>query len=105
MAAGLGAVGVNENMAKIVAAGFGEHAQIPAAYLGWFPSFWLALKGLFNVGHGFVLRKLLLLLCPFVQREQGAPAPSYSYGGGDDSPGHAPSGSLDHLKANVNEPD
>merc|ERR1719356_1729263 len=54
----------------------------------WFPGLFASLQALFNVGHSFVLRKLLLLMCPFIRRSQGAPSGGYSQPAwGDSSPG------------------
>mmetsp|Transcript_101334 Transcript_101334/g.282036 ORF Transcript_101334/g.282036 Transcript_101334/m.282036 type:complete len:392 (-) Transcript_101334:271-1446(-) len=74
---------------------------------GWFPNFYLSVQQLFNIGHSWVLRKLLLLLCPFIRRGQGAPSgPVWMQGG--DSPDSRQSGSSvgpDGLKVDVEEPD
>merc|ERR1712087_565989 len=66
--------------------------------------FFQTAQGYFNVGHMFVLRKLMLLMCPFVKSNQAAP-PSNGYMAGD-SPNQQ-QGSLgpDGLKVNIEDPD
>lgn len=69
----------------------------------YFPVFFAGLQQQFNVGHSYVGRKLLLLLCPFIQRSQGTPTP---WGG--DSPGGYVSGKRlgpDGLKVDIEEAD
>jgi len=66
----------------------------------WFPGFYTSLQKYFNVGHLYVLRKLMLILCPFpvlFRRGQGAPQPWDSA----QQEKHGAGG----LKNNVEEPD
>lgn len=76
----------------------------------WFPGLYRSVQLLFNVGHAFVLRKLLLLLCPFIQRGQGSAAaapPQQNWGAM--TPGGEPMRSTiagpDGMKALAEEPD
>merc|ERR550532_2875297 len=81
-------------------------AQFQASGLqGWFPTFFLSLQQLFNVGHAWVLRKLLLLLCPFLKRSQGAPPSNASWGDGVSPSGNSKPTGQDGLKIDVEEPD
>jgi hypothetical protein len=64
----------------------------------WFPALYMSLQGQFNVGQSFVMRKLMLLLCPFVKQNQASP--SYD----DTSPGPGNQAGP-HLKVDINEPD
>lgn len=72
----------------------------------WFPFFFASLQAQFNVGHGFVLRKLRLLLCPFIQASSGEPS---GFGSGDNTPGTmhkdpSTTGEV-NIKTDINEPD
>jgi len=116
MQGAMGGMGLNEAVAGLVA---GQAINQLNPYIdatglrGWFPTVFAGLQQLFNVGHSWVLRKLLLLLCPFVRRGQGAPSigglggaePSWAQGGdGPCAPGGGRAGS-DGLKVDVEEPD
>lgn len=69
---------------------------------GWFPTMLRNLQLLFAVGHTFVLKKLLLLMCPFVPKKDS----NSSQGWGDSSPGAANSRlGPDGLKVDIEEPD
>lgn len=81
----------------------GAGAVAKTGIASWFPYIFASLQGKFNVGHGFVMRKLLLLLCPFVQKDQGAP--SDTAWNSDDTPGHKNTGTLECLKTDINESD
>jgi len=72
---------------------------------GWFPTFFISLQQLFNVGHTWVLRKLLLLLCPFLKRLQGAPPASPTWGDGVSTTNNSKPRSQEGLKIDVEEPD
>lgn len=76
----------------------------------WFPTIFSSLQSQFNVGHQFVLRKLLILLCPFVKPKDGAPPPSnYGYGGNASpgGPNNQMSGTMgqEGLKEDIEEAD
>jgi len=110
----MGSMGLNETVAGLVAnQAMNQVAnQIEASGLrGWFPNIFVSLQQLFNVGHSWVLRKLLLLLCPFLRRSQGAPAVSASgpvWSPGSDGPGGKQAGAAvgpDGLKLDVDDPD
>jgi len=98
--AALGAGGMNDAMAQVVAGRVASEYQKNVG--GWFPSMFMALQQLFNVGHSFVLRKLLLLLCPFLKRgNQGEPSQPWTDGGSCGA-----SSNMDgSLKVNIEEPD
>lgn len=103
MQGAMGSMGINETMAGLAAdQAFNQITnQINASGLrGWFPTVFTSLQQLFNVGHTWVLRKLLLLLCPFLKRGQGAPAES-GFGGEMRANSVGPDG----LKVDVEEPD
>merc|ERR1719345_254787 len=72
---------------------------------GWGPYLLSSLQGQFNVSHGFVLRKLLLLLCPFVQQSQGTPSNGTFSSDGDNTPMRKSTESVEFLKVDINEPD
>lgn len=36
----------------------------------WFPVVFMSLQQLFSVGHSFVIRKMLILLCPFIKKKE-----------------------------------
>lgn len=104
MAAAAGGGGFNQAMGNAFLQEGGAALQ-QTGLSRWFPFLFANLQGQFNVGHGFVLRKLVLLLCPFVQQSQGTPVQSY---GNDPSPGgpmRKETGSIEHLKVDINEPD
>lgn len=67
----------------------------------WFPFLFMSLQQLFNVGHSFVIRKLLLLLCPFIKNKQGAPSQWAENGSSPTSSRMGPDG----LKDSIEEPD
>eukprot|EP00928_Gymnodinium_smaydae_P058605 TRINITY_DN4178_c0_g1_i2.p1 TRINITY_DN4178_c0_g1~~TRINITY_DN4178_c0_g1_i2.p1 ORF type:complete len:431 (+),score=127.60 TRINITY_DN4178_c0_g1_i2:67-1359(+) len=105
VAAGMGAMGLNPALAGLVA------NQVPLDQLSvaarWFPNVFVSLQALFNVGHAFVLRKLLMLLCPFLKRKQAA-APDQGAGWSvDASPSNTGASTLgpDGLKIQPEEPD
>mmetsp|Transcript_137587 Transcript_137587/g.343349 ORF Transcript_137587/g.343349 Transcript_137587/m.343349 type:complete len:407 (-) Transcript_137587:99-1319(-) len=94
LAGGMGAMGVNPMMADVI----GEkliHSGVEqiqsSALLRWFPSIMMGMRELFCVGHSFVLRKLLLLMCPFIKGKEGAASSPWGDGaspggGGNTSP-------------------
>mmetsp|Transcript_127592 Transcript_127592/g.232301 ORF Transcript_127592/g.232301 Transcript_127592/m.232301 type:complete len:419 (-) Transcript_127592:59-1315(-) len=79
-----------------------EEEMKKRGFSSWFPTIFTSLQMQFNVGHDYVLRKLLFLLCPFVKARGGVPPPAW----GDTSPG-GPSGNMgeDGLKVNIEDPD
>lgn len=96
-----GSMGFNEALAG--AALNQVTSQMQASGLtGWFPTVFLSLQQLFNVGHSYVLRKLLLLMCPFLRKGQGSPSPWSPNGAGDGSQHGV---GADGLKADVEDPD
>lgn len=76
------AVGLNDAVTGVVAAHVISKVQ-DVGVLGWFPSIMLGIRQSCNVGQAWVMRKLLILMCPFVQRNdsQGVPPASMNYGG------------------------
>merc|ERR1740121_2309649 len=75
---------MNSNVSQALAnAAMGNAmAQLNASGVhGWFPSIMAQLHSMFNVGESFVLRKIMVLFCPFIQKKDA--------GGqwGDSSPG------------------
>lgn len=82
----------------------GMNAMGASGLSRWAPFLFASLQGQFNVGHGFVLRKLMLLLCPFVKQSQGTPQ-GFGSDGNDSPMGHQPTGSVESLKMDINEPD
>lgn len=97
LAGGMGAMGVNPMMADVMANGLASQLQSHAV-TRWFPTAFFSLQQLFSVGHSFVLRKLLLLMCPFFKRSQGSPSTPWG-GEGQDATGS------DGLKADIEEAD
>merc|ERR1719221_79821 len=73
------------------------------------PGFMASIHGLFAVGHSFVFRKMLLLMCPFIKLSQGAPSVASSFMQDTGSPMGAQGGSsqfgADGLKVDVEDPD
>jgi hypothetical protein len=67
--------------------------------------FFTTAQGFFNVGHMFVVRKLMLLMCPFVKSGQAA-APTATWMAGDAQP-QAQGSNLgpDGLKVDIEDPD
>jgi hypothetical protein len=110
LAGSMGAMGVNSMMADAVA----QQAVNTAfqqfqgsAFTRWFPHIVVGLQELFCVGHSYVLRKLLLLLCPFIKRKEGAPSSMWGDGaspGGNSSPGGCQLGP-DGLKVDTEDAD
>jgi len=99
MTAGVaGALGMNQAVVGAVTERFIQDAGV-GKFTGWFPTFFVSLQALFNVGHNFVMRKILLLLCPFIS-SRGAPQQW-----GDASPSPQPGQSGLGLKMDVEEPD
>jgi hypothetical protein len=81
------------NMQNVVMQqGFGiaNNALRSSGFSSWFPNFYRGMQMQFNVSHSFVMRKLLLLLCPFPSKQSGVPDQSNN---------------MDGFKVNVNEPD
>jgi len=72
---------------------------------GWFPTFFISLQQLFNVGHAWVLRKLLLLVCPFLKRSQSAPPSTAAWGDGVSPTNNSKPRSQEGLKIDDEEPD
>jgi len=103
VAAGVGGGGgFNDAMAGVVASQMQEQLK-HSGFNRWFPAIQGGLQLRFNVGHAYVLRKLLLLLCPFVKRNQGAPTQAW---GGDDSTGSGSHGTgPDGMKVDTEDPD
>lgn len=101
MGAGMGGGGASEVMGNLAYNEI-QNQMRQRGVSTWFPVVFSSLQMQFNVGHAYVLRKLLFLLCPFVQARQGAPPPAW----GDTSPGGT-NGNLgeDGLKVNIEEPD
>mmetsp|Transcript_29491 Transcript_29491/g.63883 ORF Transcript_29491/g.63883 Transcript_29491/m.63883 type:complete len:400 (-) Transcript_29491:108-1307(-) len=105
LASGMGAMGMNSMMAGMMANGLANEFEGRAGQaIGWFPALFFGLQQLFRVGHGFVLRKMLLLLCPFVKR---APAENGSLNGGWGDESQQQSSPVDHegLKTDIEEAD
>lgn len=116
--AGLGAMGssmgLNETVATNMAVAAAQQITAKmdvAGVTAWFPDTIKVVHVLFNVGHSYVIRKLLLLLCPFIKRDQGAP-PAHNNAlwmqGGGSTPNAAMSNvsmDSDDLKSNIEEPD
>jgi len=107
LADGMNAMGVNSVMSSMVMSSaapmMGSFAQNPV--VGWFPTAMISLRHLFNVGHYFVLRKCLVLLCPFIP-DTRANTPSWANGGDSPGPGYNNGGEgSDSLKLEVEEPD
>mmetsp|Transcript_60991 Transcript_60991/g.160417 ORF Transcript_60991/g.160417 Transcript_60991/m.160417 type:complete len:259 (+) Transcript_60991:2-778(+) len=71
----------------------------------WFPTVFLSVQQLFSVGHSYVLRKLLLLLCPFVKRSQGAPASPGGWADGGQAEGQGVQLGPDGLMVDIEDPD
>merc|ERR1719253_423658 len=69
----------------------------------WFPTVFLSVQQLFSVGHSYVLRKLLLLLCPFVKRSQGAPTSPGGWSSGQ-ADGSGPQLGPDGLMVDIEDP-
>mmetsp|Transcript_129252 Transcript_129252/g.314008 ORF Transcript_129252/g.314008 Transcript_129252/m.314008 type:complete len:284 (+) Transcript_129252:3-854(+) len=106
----MGDMGLNNTVAGLVANQALNQIsnQIHTSGLqGWFPTVFSSLQQLFNVGHSWVLRKLLLLLCPFLRRGQGSPSGASWMQGGDSPCRSASDQKLgpDGLKVDVEEPD
>mmetsp|Transcript_34584 Transcript_34584/g.79075 ORF Transcript_34584/g.79075 Transcript_34584/m.79075 type:complete len:301 (-) Transcript_34584:53-955(-) len=97
------AAGFNEAMGGAMAHQVIGQVQA-SGLLAWFPGAFRALQLRFNVSHAFVLRKMLLLMCPFVQRSQGVPsAPSWA---NDNNSGfESPATGNDGLKVDVDDID
>merc|ERR1719401_1885958 len=98
----LGAVGVNPLMANVLGSQAISTVEGHPLFR-WFPTVIFGLRHLFAVSHSFVLRKLLLLLCPFIKRTQGAASSRW----GDHSPGADPSDGRfqDGLKVDADDAD
>lgn len=103
LAGSMGAMGMNSMMADVVANRFATELQ-GSGMTRWFPIMFMNLQHLFSVGHSFVLRKLLLLLCPFVKRKDSGSGSASQWGGDDANAGQAALGP-DGLKADTEDPD
>lgn len=107
MQGAMGSFGFNDSVAGLVAnQAMSQMAREleQSGLKGWFPNVFSSLQQLFNVGHSWVLRKLLLLLCPFVRRSQGSPSgPVWSPDTGGAS-GRMNTGN-DGLKVDIEEAD
>jgi len=107
--AGAAALGINEGLAN-VALNQAMNQMQSSGVMRWFPFLFTSMQGLFNVGHSYVFRKMLVLLCPFIKRQEGSGAPP-AFGVDHGSPGgfgqQSQSGKLgaDGLKADVEQPD
>jgi len=104
LAGGMGAMGMNSMMADVVANRFASELQ-GHAMTRWFPMLFINVQQLFSVGHSFVLRKLLVLLCPFIKRKD-APSPTSPWGN-DASPGAGNAAAVgpDGLKIDTEDAD
>jgi len=103
LAGGMAGMGMNSMVADVFANQAMNQLQNQAGMLRWFPALFMGLQQLFSVGHSFVMRKLLLLLCPFIQRKQGAPA---AWAGGDCTQQQQQSSvGPDGLKVDIEEAD
>lgn len=109
-------MGVDQNMMQGMAGLVANQAQAHVQNSGmggvmaWFPGMFLSLRLLFAVGHSFVLRKLVFLMCPFVKKAESAPSGFGNTPWGDASPGPGcDSNSMrlgpDGLKVDIEEPD
>eukprot|EP00446_Apocalathium_sp_SHHI-4_P019082 CAMPEP_0177278868 /NCGR_PEP_ID=MMETSP0367-20130122/69534_1 /TAXON_ID=447022 ORGANISM="Scrippsiella hangoei-like, Strain SHHI-4" /NCGR_SAMPLE_ID=MMETSP0367 /ASSEMBLY_ACC=CAM_ASM_000362 /LENGTH=357 /DNA_ID=CAMNT_0018735507 /DNA_START=8 /DNA_END=1081 /DNA_ORIENTATION=- len=104
LAGGMGAMGMNSMMADVMANRFASELQ-GHAMTRWFPMLFINVQQLFSVGHSFVLRKLLVLLCPFIKRKE-APSPTSPWGN-DASPGAGNAAAVgpDGLKIDTEDAD
>merc|ERR1719436_476172 len=82
MMQGLAGLAVNQAQANMQNSGVNV-----GGIMAWFPSTFLSLRLLFAVGHSFVLRKLVFLICPFVKKSESASPGFGSTSWGDASPG------------------
>lgn len=118
-----GTMGGKEMLASGVAAGMGINeavanaamtsiqTQFTASYSAWFPGIWKNIRDMFNVGHPYVLRKVGLLMCPFVMlrrkgSEQSSVLPTIDFGASVET--NKKSGRQagpDGLKVHTEEPD
>lgn len=101
----IGSLGFNEAMAGVALNQVANQMQA-SGLTSWFPTIFLSLQQLFNVGHSYVFRKLLLLMCPFLKRQQGSPTTT-AWGGqlGGSSSSQSGSTGPDGLKADIEDPD
>ena len=102
-AAAMGQMGFNEALAGAALGQAMSQMQMSGA-MRWFPFLFMSLQQLFNVGHSYVLRKLVLLMCPFLKMQQGQGSSWADNSPGDISAcqrGVGPDG----LKVDVDQPD
>lgn len=103
-AAAMGSMGINEALADAAMRQAMSQMQSSGA-MRWFPFLFLSLQQLFNVGHSYVLRKLVVLMCPFLKMQQAQHTPMWE----DNSPGDlsTPQRGVgpDGLKVDVDQPD
>lgn len=79
-----------QNMILQQGSGIAQNALRNSGFASWFPNFFRGVQMQFNVTHSFVVRKLLLLLCPFPKQDSGSPEQQDS---------------MNPFKVNTNEPD
>ncbi|CAE8698370.1 unnamed protein product, partial [Polarella glacialis] len=100
-----GQMGFNEALTGMAMNQLGSQVQASGA-LSWFPYIFLSLQQLFNVGHSYIFRKMILLLCPFMKKMEGQGAPTPVWG---DSSSAVSSGAAalgpDGLKVDIETPD
>mmetsp|Transcript_14625 Transcript_14625/g.27461 ORF Transcript_14625/g.27461 Transcript_14625/m.27461 type:complete len:363 (-) Transcript_14625:28-1116(-) len=104
-AAAMGSMGINEAFAGAALNSAMAQMQNSQA-MRWFPYLFMSLQQLFNVGHSYVLRKLAVLMCPFLKMKQAQSSAMWD----DSSPGDISSSSQrglgpDGLKVDVDQPD
>mmetsp|Transcript_91786 Transcript_91786/g.218693 ORF Transcript_91786/g.218693 Transcript_91786/m.218693 type:complete len:326 (-) Transcript_91786:68-1045(-) len=100
-AAAMGSMGINEALADAAMRQAMSQMQSSGA-MRWFPFLFLSLQQLFNVGHSYVLRKLVVLMCPFLKMKQEGNASWESPG---DISECRRSVGPDGLKVDVDQPD
>ncbi|CAE7468573.1 yif1a, partial [Symbiodinium natans] len=103
-AAAMGSMGINEALADAAMKEAMARMHSSGA-MRWFPFLFLSLQQLFNVGHSYVLRKLVVLMCPFLKMQQAQHTPMWE----DHSPGDLSTPQrgvgADGLKVDVDQPD
>ncbi|CAJ1353279.1 unnamed protein product [Effrenium voratum] len=100
-AAAMGSMGFNEALAGAALNQAMSQMQMTGA-TRWFPYLFASLQQLFNVGHSYVLRKLVVLMCPFLKMKQEGNASWESPG---DISECRRSVGPDGLKVDVDQPD
>lgn len=101
------AAGMGINEAVAAAAMNSIQNQFNTSYSAWFPGIWKNVRDMFNVGHRYVLRKVLLLLCPFIMRRRAKESvlPTADFGQTDASKKSTKQAGPDGLKVHTEEPD